>query len=188
MMSMHLFLPGKPTVNSLPLPFTWMKQKKRHKRGHLHLETKQNVKMSWLLAQLLLYESQENCWYPFIIQWMVVLSHHILWASCTRRQKPVGVPEVTGSSEDIHAYLREVEVRCKPEVGYMKKQPDVTNSGRAMLVDWSIKVGEECKLQNETPHSAVNYIAGFLSPMSARRWQENFSSRWYRCCAVSLQV
>lgn len=40
---------------------------------------KQNMKMSWLLIQLLLYLDQENRWYLLIIQWMVVLSHHILW-------------------------------------------------------------------------------------------------------------
>lgn len=72
MMNMSLFLPGKQTVNSLHLPFMWMKQNKRLKRGQLNLK-KQNMKMYWLLIQLLLYLDQENHWYLLIIQWMVVL-------------------------------------------------------------------------------------------------------------------
>lgn len=51
----------------------------------------------------------------------------------------------------------------------MKKQPDITNSMRAILVDWLVEVGEEYKLQNETLHLAVNYIDRFLSSMSVLR-------------------
>ncbi|PKU27128.1 hypothetical protein llap_22568 [Limosa lapponica baueri] len=60
-------------------------------------------------------------------------------------------------------------VKCKPKMGYMKKQPDITNSMRAILVDWLVEVGEEYKLQNETLHLAVNYIDRFLSSMSVLR-------------------
>lgn len=51
----------------------------------------------------------------------------------------------------------------------MKKQPDITNSMRAILVDWLVEVGEEYKLQNETLYLAVNYIDRFLSSMSVLR-------------------
>ncbi|XP_074849479.1 cyclin-A2 [Carettochelys insculpta] len=71
--------------------------------------------------------------------------------------------------EDIHTYLRKMEVKCKPKMGYMKKQPDITNNMRAILVDWLVEVGEEYKLQNETLHLAVNYIDRFLSAMSVLR-------------------
>ncbi|KAF7483841.1 cyclin-A2 [Marmota monax] len=84
-------------------------------------------------------------------------------------EKPVSVNEVPDYHEDIHTYLRETEVKCKPRVGYMKKQPDITNSMRAILVDWLVEVGEEYKLQNETLHLAVNYIDRFLSSMSVLR-------------------
>ncbi|XP_055568716.1 cyclin-A2 isoform X1 [Falco biarmicus] len=76
------------------------------------------------------------------------------------------VPDYIG---DIHMYLREMEVKCKPKMGYMKKQPDITNNMRAILVDWLVEVGEEYKLQNETLHLAVNYIDRFLSSMSVLR-------------------
>ncbi|KAM9237489.1 cyclin-A2 [Dugong dugon] len=83
--------------------------------------------------------------------------------------KAVSVNEVPDYQEDIHTYLREMEVKCKPKVGYMKKQPDITNSMRAILVDWLVEVGEEYKLQNETLYLAVNYIDRFLSSMSVLR-------------------
>lgn len=84
-------------------------------------------------------------------------------------EKPVSVNEVPDYHEDIHTYLRETEIKCKPKVGYMKKQPDINNSMRAILVDWLVEVGEEYKLQNETLHLAVNYIDRFLSSMSVLR-------------------
>ncbi|KAM8969737.1 cyclin-A2 [Sarcophilus harrisii] len=84
-------------------------------------------------------------------------------------EKPPNVNEVPDYHEDIYLYLREMEVKCKPKVGYMKKQPDITNSMRAILVDWLVEVGEEYKLQNETLHLAVNYIDRFLSSMSVLR-------------------
>ncbi|CAN9514594.1 unnamed protein product [Ophioblennius macclurei] len=76
------------------------------------------------------------------------------------------VPEY---AEEIHAYLREIEVKTRPKAGYMKKQPDITNSMRAILVDWLVEVGEEYKLHNETLYLAVNYIDRFLSSMSVLR-------------------
>ncbi|KAL6082635.1 hypothetical protein STEG23_005835 [Scotinomys teguina] len=57
----------------------------------------------------------------------------------------------------------------KPWAGYMEKQPDITNSVRAILVGWLIEVGEEYKLQNETLYLAVNSIDRFLSSMSVLR-------------------
>lgn len=51
----------------------------------------------------------------------------------------------------------------------MKKQPDITVSMRAILVDWLVEVGEEYKLQNESLYLAVNYIDRFLSSMSVLR-------------------
>lgn len=60
-------------------------------------------------------------------------------------------------------------MKTRPKAGYMKKQPDITNSMRAILVDWLVEVGEEYKLQNETLYLAVNYIDRFLSSMSVLR-------------------
>ncbi|XP_077156531.1 cyclin-A2 [Paroedura picta] len=84
-------------------------------------------------------------------------------------EETVNVNHVPDYVDDIFKYLREMEVKCKPKVGYMKKQPDITNNMRAILVDWLVEVGEEYKLQNETLHLAVNYIDRFLSSMSVLR-------------------
>ncbi|NXX20543.1 CCNA2 protein, partial [Podargus strigoides] len=84
-------------------------------------------------------------------------------------EKKPNVNHVPDYISEIHTYLREMEVKCKPKIGYMKKQPDITNNMRAILVDWLVEVGEEYKLQNETLHLAVNYIDRFLSSMSVLR-------------------
>nr|ALK03038.1 cyclin A [Hypophthalmichthys molitrix] len=76
------------------------------------------------------------------------------------------VPEY---AEDIHRYLRECEVRYRPKPGYMRKQPDITNCMRIILVDWLVEVGEEYKLCSETLYLAVNYLDRFLSCMSVLR-------------------
>uniref|UniRef100_A0A4W3HWY5 Cyclin A2 n=1 Tax=Callorhinchus milii TaxID=7868 RepID=A0A4W3HWY5_CALMI len=84
-------------------------------------------------------------------------------------EKQANVNAVPEYADDIHKYLREMELKCRPKAGYMKKQPDITNSMRAILVDWLVEVGEEYKLQNETLYLAVNYIDRFLSSMSVLR-------------------
>ncbi|XP_063776320.1 cyclin-A2 [Pseudophryne corroboree] len=84
-------------------------------------------------------------------------------------EKPVRSNEALDYAEEIHTYLREMEIKCKPKAGYMQKQPDITSNMRAILVDWLVEVGEEYKLQNETLYLAVNYIDRFLSSMSVLR-------------------
>ncbi|XP_030639275.1 cyclin-A2 [Chanos chanos] len=84
-------------------------------------------------------------------------------------EKSVNVNEATDYAAEIHSHLRDMEVKSRPKAGYMKKQPDITNSMRAILVDWLVEVGEEYKLQNETLYLAVNYIDRFLSSMSVLR-------------------
>ncbi|XP_017547449.1 cyclin-A2 [Pygocentrus nattereri] len=84
-------------------------------------------------------------------------------------ERPVNANEVADYAGEIHAHLKEMELKCRPKAGYMRKQPDITNSMRAILVDWLVEVGEEYKLQNETLHLAVNYIDRFLSSMSVLR-------------------
>ncbi|XP_060935906.1 cyclin-A2 [Limanda limanda] len=84
-------------------------------------------------------------------------------------EKHSNVNDVHEYAPEIHTYLREVEIKSRPKAGYMKKQPDITTSMRAILVDWLVEVGEEYKLQNETLYLAVNYIDRFLSSMSVLR-------------------
>ncbi|KAG5844655.1 hypothetical protein ANANG_G00164790 [Anguilla anguilla] len=43
-------------------------------------------------------------------------------------------------AEDIHQHLRDREVKFRPKPGYIKKQPDITNSMRVVLVDWLVEL------------------------------------------------
>ncbi|KAM4859566.1 cyclin-A1 isoform 1-T3 [Thomomys bottae] len=79
------------------------------------------------------------------------------------------VINVTEYAEEIHQYLREAEVRYRPKAHYMRKQPDITEGMRTILVDWLVEVGEEYKLRAETLYLAVNFLDRFLSCMSVLR-------------------
>ncbi|XP_001942828.2 cyclin-A2 [Acyrthosiphon pisum] len=70
---------------------------------------------------------------------------------------------------ELYSYLRDVEKLHRPKPGYMRRQPDVTYSMRAILVDWLVEVAQEYKLQNETLYLAVSFIDRFLSLMSVVR-------------------
>lgn len=72
-------------------------------------------------------------------------------------------------AEEIYSYMREQEMKHRPKPGYMRKQPDITNSMRCILIDWLVEVAEEYKLHRETLFLAVNYIDRFLSQMSVLR-------------------
>ncbi|XP_036106241.1 cyclin-A1 [Molossus molossus] len=76
---------------------------------------------------------------------------------------------VTEYAEEIHQYLREAEVRHRPKAHYMRKQPDITDGMRRILVDWLVEVGEEYQLRAETLYLAVNFLDRFLSCMSVLR-------------------
>jgi cyclin-A len=98
--------------------------------------------------------------------------------------------EVVQYQKDILQYLKQLEVssnddlaldefslgisqqtqrNLRPRAEYMKKQPDINDSMRAILVDWLVEVSEEYRLQSETLCLAVNYIDRFLSFMSVVR-------------------
>ncbi|XP_012320938.2 cyclin-A1 [Aotus nancymaae] len=79
------------------------------------------------------------------------------------------VINVTEYAEETYQYLREAEIRHRPKAHYMKKQPDITEGMRMILVDWLVEVGEEYKLRAETLYLAVNFLDRFLSSMSVLR-------------------
>lgn len=77
--------------------------------------------------------------------------------------------EIEEYQQDILEYLKEAETRNRSKPGYMKKQPDINQSMRTILVDWLVEVCEEYRLQSETLFLAVSYIDRFLSFMSVVR-------------------
>lgn len=70
---------------------------------------------------------------------------------------------------DILNYLKENEKKYSPKMGYMRKQPDISEVMRTILVDWLVEVSGEYRLHNETLFLAINYIDRFLSYMSVVR-------------------
>lgn len=63
----------------------------------------------------------------------------------------------------------QIDKNFKPKSDYMRKQPDINDSMRTILVDWLVEVSEEYRLNGETLYLAVNYIDRFLSFMSVVR-------------------
>ncbi|XP_046853531.1 G2/mitotic-specific cyclin-A-like [Xenia sp. Carnegie-2017] len=77
--------------------------------------------------------------------------------------------EVPEYAAEIHKFLKNAELKHRPKPGYMKKQPDINNSMRAILVDWLVEVSEEYRLSTDTLYLAVNYVDRFLSSMVVLR-------------------
>jgi cyclin-A len=65
---------------------------------------------------------------------------------------------------DIFDYLRTMEKKRRPMVGYMENvQRGITSNMRGTLVDWLVEVADEYNLLPETLHLSVSYIDRFLS-------------------------
>lgn len=77
--------------------------------------------------------------------------------------------EIREYAHDIHSYLKKQELRNRAKPNYMKKQTDINQNMRTILVDWLVEVAEEYKLLPQTLHLTVNYIDRFLSCMSVIR-------------------
>nr|XP_026491302.1 cyclin-A2-like [Vanessa tameamea] len=71
--------------------------------------------------------------------------------------------------QDIYDYMKEIEVKNRANPRYMRKQPDITQVMRSILIDWIVEVCDEYGQQSETLHLAVSYIDRFLSYMSVVR-------------------
>lgn len=79
---------------------------------------------------------------------------------------PLTAPEY---AQDIDQHLREAELRTRPKPHYMRKQNDLTQQMRSILIDWLVEVTIEYKMNDETLYLAVNYIDRFLSQMAVLR-------------------
>ncbi|KAK6912123.1 Cyclin, C-terminal domain, partial [Dillenia turbinata] len=65
---------------------------------------------------------------------------------------------------DIYGYLRVAELTGRPSSSFMEKvQRDITQSMRAILIDWLVEVSEEYKLVPDTLYLTVHLIDLFLS-------------------------
>jgi len=84
----------------------------------------------------------------------------------TDMSDPLSAPEY---AQDIDQHLREAELRTRPKPHYMRKQNDLTQQMRTILIDWLVEVTIEYKMNDETLYLAVNYIDRFLSQMAVLR-------------------
>lgn len=70
---------------------------------------------------------------------------------------------------DINEFIRDTETENLPEYGYMKKQKDINEKMRAILIDWLIEVHYKFKLNAETLFITVNIIDRYLSHQPVKR-------------------
>ncbi|AEO62498.1 uncharacterized protein THITE_2106718 [Thermothielavioides terrestris NRRL 8126] len=73
------------------------------------------------------------------------------------------VSMVTEYSDEIFAYMRELEAQMLPNPHYMDIQTEIQWSMRSVLMDWLVQVHHRFCLLPETLFLAVNYIDRFLS-------------------------
>lgn len=71
--------------------------------------------------------------------------------------------EVVEYISDINDFIRDSETDKLPEYGYMKKQKDINEKMRAILIDWLIEVHYKFKLNPDTLFITVNIIDRYLS-------------------------
>lgn len=70
---------------------------------------------------------------------------------------------------EVFEHLKQAEVTFRPSATYMSKQPDITYSMRAVLIDWLSEVCEEYRLQQATLYLCISYVDRFLSKMAVNR-------------------
>ena len=72
-------------------------------------------------------------------------------------------------SEEVALYLKRIELDHIPPPGYMRKQPEITEKMRSILVDWLVEVHLKFKLVPETLYLTINIIDRFLSKQRCTR-------------------
>ncbi|XP_042145755.1 G2/mitotic-specific cyclin-A-like isoform X2 [Ixodes scapularis] len=80
----------------------------------------------------------------------------------TRGNPNLEIDAVNWSSTNLGTVEAE---KLTPKPTYMSKQPDITSSMRAILVDWLVEVAEKYRLHPETLFLGVTYVDRFLSAM-----------------------
>ncbi|KAJ1726858.1 B-type cyclin [Coemansia biformis] len=76
---------------------------------------------------------------------------------------PLDSTQVSEFSDDIFGYMRELEVRLMPDDQYIARQPALSWSTRAVLVEWLVQVHQRFDLLPETLYLCFNFIDRFLS-------------------------
>lgn len=69
---------------------------------------------------------------------------------------------LTYYAREIHDYLHAAQAKFRPAAGYMKRQPDVNEKMRSILVDWLADVHWKFRFVPETLFLAVNFLDRYL--------------------------
>ena len=72
---------------------------------------------------------------------------------------------------EIQAHMQQTEHTTMPDGFYMKRQSDINENVRAILVDWLISVHAKFKLLSETLYITVNLIDRYLSIHNVQKSQ-----------------
>lgn len=73
-------------------------------------------------------------------------------------------PQLCGEyATEITQYIGEIETRFLPQHGYIRRQTDINERMRAILIDWLVDVHLKFKLLPETLYLTVNMIDRYLS-------------------------
>ena len=70
---------------------------------------------------------------------------------------------------EIQLHMQSVEKDTQPDPSYMKRQPQVNENVRAILVDWLINVHAKFKLLPETLYITINLIDRYLSKIKIEK-------------------
>ncbi|XP_070579234.1 G2/mitotic-specific cyclin-B-like [Ptychodera flava] len=73
------------------------------------------------------------------------------------------IDEFTEYADDVHQYLKKMELKCILSEDFLSKENDITKNIRAILLDWLIQVQCCLHLQDETLHLTVAFLDRFLS-------------------------
>jgi cyclin B len=72
-------------------------------------------------------------------------------------------------AKDIYDYLHSIESNTLPSCDYMKRQTDISEKMRAILIDWLIEVHHKFKLVPETLFLTVNILDRYLDKHTIER-------------------
>ena len=78
---------------------------------------------------------------------------------------------LTYYAKEIHQFLHESQGRYQAKAGYMRRQVDITEKMRTILIDWLAEVHHKFKLVPETLFLGVNFLDRYLEKEEVQRVQ-----------------
>jgi len=88
---------------------------------------------------------------------------------------------------DVFQYYkdREAQFRCRD---YLRSQPEISETMRAILVDWLVEVQESFELNHETLYTAVKLMDLFMSKVGVHVAKEDLQLVGATACLISCKI